>query len=741
LHFYDGNSRFIEKGATMFLLNLITFLSAFLLFQIELIVAKLLLPNYGGSYLVWGACIVFFQAVLLIGYIFAHSSIQRLGIKRYRLFHLFLMATPLFFFPGRPLSIHYANPQMTLAVDVFWKLFITIGPVFFVLSTISLVTQAWLSGSDLPQKKNPYALYAVSNLGSFGGLVTYPFLFEAYLTLTEQLFMWRIAYGVLLAVSLMAYFQIKAKDSTDKQTNLKITLPTEHAAQWLVLGAAGSMLFLSVNTMNTYEIAPMPLLWVIPLGVYLLTFVLNFKRNPWCPRWVVTRIDVVFGLASVFYFLLIYNAFPVSLELIFQIVLLFLLCMYCQNRLIQLKPADQHLTFFYVMISLGGFLGSFFVNWIVPLFSTGLIEYFFALFFIAIAMMKDTSKRPIVRGDVRLIGYYMVLLFFWPVHFQKYNFWGIALILWITIIAFKQLQKSAYGIISAIIVILVLQPFLEPIWKGYTEFTIKRNYYGIYEIVDKKDRRGLIHGTTLHGAQFLDKRFAAEPLIYFGRNSPVGEILTSTAFDFQSIGVIGLGTGTMATYKKGGQKFDFYELDPDMYDIAKNYFTFLDNAAGKVNVIFGDARLSLKANSSARYDVFIVDAFSGDAIPAHLLTKEMVQQYREHLTDKGIVVFHTSNRYVRLGPILASLAEHLGAKAFYKIYNITKKYEAPSDWVVMTWDEEKARIFSDELKWEKLKDPSGKNMRFWTDDYSNNLPLLKTGIFAETLKDYKLFAW
>ena len=295
-----------------FLLQLITFLAAFLLFQIELIVAKLILPHYGGSYLVWGACVVFFQAFLVLGYWYSHVVGKKISIAYVTRYHLILLLIPLLSFPGRPLVIEPTQPSWPLAMGVFWELFRTIGLVFFVLSTISIITQNWLAASQLPQRFNPYSLYAYSNFGSLAALLSYPFLFEYFFNLDVQLKFWRWGYFLLIAIYAVACGVIQGQRQDKVTADKRRAIPGVDILRWLLLGAAGVMLFLAVTNMITLEIAPIPLFWVITLSIYLVTFILNFKEKSWCPAWISKKVHLLLGLSVLlfFFFLSTYTPHP-----------------------------------------------------------------------------------------------------------------------------------------------------------------------------------------------------------------------------------------------------------------------------------------------------------------------------------------------------------------------------------------------------------------------------------------------
>ena len=671
---------------SFWLLSAITFLSAFLLFQIELIIAKLFLPVYGGSYLVWGACVVFFQFVLLAGYVFAHYGIERFGIHTYLKIHTALLVLPFLVFPGRALDVHGASSQLLVVLDVFVRLLTTIGPVFFVLSTASLVTQSWLSASKMEQRRHPYVLYAISNIGSFLALWTYPFVFEYFLTNTDQLNIWRMLYVFVVGLNLFALKTVDVR-SVHKAADPD-PLPKKHTVvtrgvviRWLLLSAASVVLFLSVTNLITYEVAPVPLLWIIPLSVYLLSFVLNFKERPWCPSWIKFSLPIVLVAAVLLYFKA-RTFLPVAWAIILFNFILFIGCMYAQNELIKSKPAAKQLTLFYVMISLGGFAGGFFTSWIVPLISHTPVEFLLGLLLIAATYPSKV--------------------------------WRLVLI---------------FAMAAAILYDYTIKP--------HHSVVTKRNYYGIYDVFDKGGVRSFVHGTTLHGLEWIDLDRRIVPLGYYSPFSPLGQVFIKDIFSAKSVGAVGLGVGTMAMFSRKDMSMDFYELDPDVLAIAKSHFWYLESAPGPIRVATGDARIALAQNTGAVYDLLVIDAFGGDSVPSHLINRDVLGLYRQHLSPRGGILFHIPNRYFDLQPVLARIAADTGAFAVVK--------EATQDgitmhtfWAVLTWDAERfERLIAE--GWKMLTPDRFPPQRTWTDDFSTTLPILKLDELWGSLTHYKFF--
>jgi len=725
------------------LLIVITFLSAFLLFQIELIVAKLFLPHYGGSYLVWGACIVFFQAVLLAGYVFAHTFLKRLGTSSYLKVHLLLLFIPFLFFPLLNFHLSFGVISLPLVVDIFWRLIITIGPVFFALSTMSLVTQSWLSASFLKGRDNPYGLYAVSNLGSFAALLTYPFIFEQYLTNTEQLQIWRALYLVLVFGNWLAWGLIKTdgRRFDEERTIVVAPVSIKQILSWLCLGAAGVVMFLSVTNIITYEVAPVPLLWVIPLGIYLMGFVLNFKRNPWCPSWIIRFIGPIIGLAAMMYFLPQKHFLPVLLVIALLSGFLFLICMYTQHRLIESKPSSStQMTLFYVMISLGGFLGGVLTSWIIPLISNTLIEYLTGLLLVALIMPKAVARLSVLKLCVCVL-LVVAAFFVWPEFVKEYHLWSFVL-LWVIVgFSFGGLASDKKFFAAVLIGIILATPFLESSWQNVSFIIKKRNYYGVYEVYNSKGGvRVLVHGTTLHGLEFVDEDKRRIPLGYYSPISAIGSLLIADVFQAKRVGVVGLGTGALSIYSKPACPIDYYELDADVYKLASDYFWYLSEAPGDVNVILGDARLSLKQAPDAAYDLLVIDAFSGDSIPTHLVNKDVLVEYRRKLAPRGGIIFHITNRYLNLEPVLAKIADEAGAYVAIKDVG-DSGINMRSIWCIMTWDDDRFLKLITEQDWQPLEINPRDQGRIWSDDYSTILPIINMGELAISLKSFKPLTW
>ncbi|MDP2927586.1 MAG: fused MFS/spermidine synthase [Candidatus Omnitrophota bacterium] len=728
----------------IFLLNSITFLSAFLLFQIELIVSKILLPDFGGSYFVWGACVVFFQAILFLGYFYSYAILRKIGIERYRKFYLGLFLLPLLCFPGSGFpEINSVNLSIPLVANVFWYLLWTIGAVFFVLSTTSVILQSWLADSDLAEKNNPYALFALSNLGSFAALVTYPFLFEIFLDLDQQLLLWRVMYFLLLGLIVLAVSTIKV-NSENRVTKIWSMngILRQDCFKWLLFSAAGVIMFLSVTNMFTYEIAPIPLLWVVPLCIYLASFVLNFKRKSWSPAWVVDKFYLTFAWSVVLFFITLMRILPLIMELVITCWFLFHTCMFCQYQLNKTKPANLgNLPLFYLIVSLGGFIGGIFTTWVMPLISVSISEYLLGLAVIALALAIGTKYQRLGWRNIFLVAYVCIMLMAWPLFFKRYSLFGIIIIFLVFKICYSHLIKNPRAFLLSILLALLITPLMYSFWTKNNYLYKHRNYYGVYKVYGGNGKIMLIHGTTIHGAQFKDKERENQPLTYYHKLTPVGRLLSRPNVG-KNIGVIGLGTGGLAAYARDDQEIDYFEIDPDMYFIAQNLFTYIKHSRGKINFIFGDARIKIKEAKAARYDILVVDAFSGDAIPVHLLTTEAINEYRKHLTEEGIILFHISNRYLNFIPVLFSNANYLNAYACYKSNRAISRDDIfATTWFALSWDSGSFSKLVTEFKWSQYVPGKNRLIRPWTDKYSDMLLIMDLNNFLDPLKYFQPFYW
>jgi len=716
-------------------IKLVVFLSSFLLFQIELIIGKVFLPNFGGSYLIWGACLVFFQATLLAGYGFVWLALRRINLLTYRYVHVFLLMLPLLFFPGQPLALHYGSLGLPLVFDIFLHLAFAVGLVFFVLSTMSIIWQGWLAHSDLPQAKNPYALFGVSNLGSFTALLSYPSYFELNFDLIAQQNTWRLLYLLVIVLNLAALRLIKLKKPSSIQRDCPQPIPSTRIWEWLLYSAGGVMVFMAVTNIVTARVSPVPLLWVIPLAIYLLSFVLNFKQTPWCPGWITRRFPFIIGYGILFYFYLNAKILPDILKIVGLFIFAFFVCMFSQRRLYQSRPQDhRHLGLFYFIVGLGGFVGGSLVTWVVPIISSTFLEYFLALFVILIASQLQ-SMKGLAWQELVITAGAVVFFWFWPIFFPHKAILPVLILFSVFSGILWALSKTRWGLILFLLWFIIMAGPVESIWDVYQTVYVNRNYYGIHKVYYQDDVRFYSNGSVIHGAQYLALEKQGFPLTYFSPDSPAGELLTSDAFRFKNIAILGLGTGVLATYFNASQNVDFFEIDPDVLEIARKHFTFINRSSEKMRFIIGDARLMLDREPQAQYDLIIIDVFSGDSIPVHLFTREALLAYKRRLKPKGLLLFHMSNRYIDNAIPLFTTALAMGVRPGYK-HGLADQYAHTfkSSWVILTWDDTTYNKCIQELKWDRVNPAPAEKYRPFTDTYSAILPYIKWQEFWLSLK-------
>ncbi|MBX3728011.1 MAG: hypothetical protein KF858_02405 [Candidatus Sumerlaeia bacterium] len=741
--------------ARLLIFQAAVFLSAFLLFQIQPIMAKSLLPIFGGSYLVWGACMAFFQGVLLLGYGYTHWVQRRFGVVRYSRLHLIPLLLPLLLIPVRFEWLAHVDYERSMFLQVLLLLAITVGLPFFTLSTGSVLLQSWLAHSNHPQRDNPYVLYSASNAGSILALLSYPVLFEPTMTLHVQARLWAVLYMAMLALVLLCLPPRRrtAGNQAREDTPPAARTPRGEAFVWVLLSASGSALLLAVTNILTFDVASVPFLWSIPLSVYLLTFVLLFKRTSWCPDWIRQSFVYVLVAGVALHLMMTLRwELPVVASILLYCGLLFLLCMRCHGLLAARRPADvRELTRFYLALSFGGFLGSLFVGGLLPIASSNLVEFPLALMLAAVALALATRdvdgaeelppaneplrtrlraavggwRRPVLL--LLVVGLTMTAL---PT-LGKLAGLGERLLLapLLLPLAFVLLATRARPLWSALVIaaIVPLSGVSEEILDGSTNMIRHRNYYGIYKIYDRDGMRFMQHGTTLHGRQYLDSERAHVPLSYYHPSAPASELLNSKKLSFQKVGMIGLGPGALAVSLRPPARFDIFELDRDNFLLAEQHFTYLDQARRNgIELAYhaGDGRLALARHDDAAFDLLVIDAFSSGAIPAHLLTVEAIEQYLRSVGPRGLVLFHISNKFVDLEPLLYSLARAVQTPMLVKTNHGAVEIDAdPTIWVVLTRDEPTLFTLRRDLHWRRPVPAPDTLPRPWTDQYSNVLGL------------------
>jgi hypothetical protein len=671
-----------------FLFATTIFLGAFLLFLIEPLFAKLILPWFGGSASVWATCLVFFQTALLLGYLYADLTARRLTPNRQSAAHLGLLLVSLLWLPVAPQIFWRSHVQVDPAWRILGLLTFSIGLPFVLLSATSPLLQTWY-GRRAPGR-SPYHLFALSNLASMLALLSFPFLIEPRLSLRQQSILWSAGYSLFaICCSLTARFNrgnaTDAFAANEASTAAEEKTPPTFDIKllWLGLSACGSMMLLAVTNHLSQNVAPIPLLWVVPLALYLLSFALVFAKHQFYSRWFVARLlAVALGTAGyAIYDSSITHAIQISVPLFCSA--LFVVCLFCHGELVQRKPAVHYLTSFYLIIALGGALGAICVGLLAPHTLSGIYEL------------------PMVLLLAAFLGTVVLWLEGWSARI----FWASITVAMCGVLIFN-VRTTREGTVA-----------------------MTRNFYGALRIQEFTAGRllayrTLLHGTIQHGAQYLSFPENRNPTTYYGRRSGVGLALQFCCDGPKRVGVIGLGAGTLAAFGKPSDTFRFYEINPQVIEVAKGWFTFIEQSPAKSEIILGDARLSLESEPSQQFDVLAVDAFSGDAIPVHLLTKEAFAVYFRHLKPDGILVVHTSNTYLNLAPVVKLLAED----ADYPVRLIasdedTTRMISSADWVLVTRNQEFLNKPDTSAGEEPIEVPA--DLRLWTDQHNNLFKILR----------------
>ena len=675
-----------------------SFLAAFLLFLVQPMASKALLPWFGGSFVVWGACMVFFQASLLVGYSYAHTIQRQLGVRRYGRLHLLFLLAPCLVYPFDLAHSGEGVADWPLVIGVVLGLLRTVGWPFLALSTSSLVLQRWLSQSTLPERGNPYTLYAWSNLGSILGLLAYPVVLEPLLSVAMQEQVWWGGYLLFLALHLVCLFAVSQDVRGATGARHERVAPAS-ALRWIALSAAACAALLAVTNVITFDIASVPFLWVLPLCAYLLCFVLTFKHHLWCPAWNRSLLAWLTIVATMLRLLTSLRlSVPIWLAVPLHLALLFSLCLECCAGLIRTRPEKNgQLTAFYLLIAVGGLLGSLVVSWIVPLVSTSIVEYGLAaaagLAAISLcpapSMASTAGRRHRIGVLLTAAGMVAAALTLLPWLVSTYLPGGqastVALVGCALPIAFSMrlFARDYRGLALLVAVAAIAMQWTEPLLVGARGLQRLRNYYGIYKIYDQDGTRYLQHGTTQHGRQHLapDKRHI--PLAYYHPSTPGAGVLTSPRVPSARIGMIGLGAGAFAAYMEPGETMTVYELDPDNLPLARDGFTYLDDASArgvKLAFEFGDGRVSLRSAAPGSLDILIVDAFNSGSIPVHLLTAEAFKEYRRVVGRDGLILLHVSNKMLNLMPVVYNTARAAGLQACENSLVVPETPDADPTW-------------------------------------------------------------
>ena len=705
---------------------------SFLLFLVQPMVARMALPQLGGAPNVWNSAMLVYQALLLCGYAYAHW-IGRLSIRRQGMVHLAVLAIAGLTLPLSLAQIAPASPGWE-ALWVPWLFLLTVGPAFFAVSAQAPLVQRWFAAH--PQAGNPYPLYAASNLGSFGGLIAYPLLAEPLLPLHAQADWWACGYVALLfLVAALAWARRDVRGSeTAADEGAATPIPRNRLLLWLALSAVPSGLMLSTTTYLTTDIMAMPLLWVIPLGLYLLSFSIAFAERRGLARWFMLAAPIVLlacgGIAM-------FGAGRASLAAaVASVLLLFVVAVALHARLYEMRPEPAQLTRFYLVMSLGGVIGGLFTALIAPVVFDWTWEHPILILASAALLPLAHYRRYPERLKLRPVVLRWALI-------------GALLVLWwaglgLTVLDAGSPLAAALVWAALAAIVLFAGVFAMRRWAfvaacfcllatlgGLVQARVSlegertRSYFGIYSVQPQKDgSRKLMHGTTAHGVQLANGD--RQPTAYYGRTSGVGQALLAAPSiygDAARVGVIGLGVGTLACYRQPGQKWTFFEIDPAVLRYSRDgTFSFLDQCAAQAPVLIGDARLELAKLPDDSLDLLVVDAFSSDAIPLHLLTSEALDGYDRVLAPDGLLLMHISNRFVRLEPVLDALAKEKGLVTAVR-HDVPARFTTvyPSGWVALARNPRSLAAVTSAEQWDALDPAEG---QAWTDDYASLIPYL-----------------
>jgi len=768
--------------AVLLLYALTLFAGATLLFVMQPMVGKMILPLLGGTPAVWSTCMVFFQAALLGGYAYAHASAARLPPSRQALLHLVALALP---FAVLPLA---ANPgllrggEANPVLDVLTLLSVSVGLPFLVVSATAPLLQNWFTRTGHPAARDPYFLYAASNLGSMLALLGYPTLVEPRLPLRgagwlTQTTLWSMGYGALVVLTALCALTLwwRPEGAALPTPADAVNAPAGPAPgwgrrlHWIALAFVPSSLLLGATTYVTTDLAAVPLLWVLPLAIYLLTFILAFGRWPRALHRAVVAITLPLVLLVIF---LMVAALPerIWITVICHFALLFVIALACHGALALDRPAPLHLTEFYLLISVGGVLGGLFNALLAPLVFSSLIEYPLAMVLACVLLRARGGRVGLGLGPGALRAAALVLLvaalalvLYSESATLRVDFSFLARVLewssarvgeWLDpierpvnkaliygpplVLAGLLLRRRPLHLGLALTAVLLVAGFVDA--RNSEQIRQSRSFFGVLHITRDRDEKGyaeLRHGTTLHGRQSLEPARRAEPLSYYPRKGPIGQLFVELDRRLTTVrmAVIGLGTGTLAAYARPGDRVTFYEIDRLVRDVAfdPRYFTYAVDARDRgvsLRLELGDARIRLDAvrreRPEERYDVILVDAFTSDAIPVHLVTREALRLYFDMLSPRGILALHISNRYLRLEPVVANLAEDGGYARLLQhgdTGDIRGGVEA--SWALLARRPEDFGAMASDSRWTEAPLDPERAVGTWTDDFHNLLSIFK----------------
>ncbi|QEG24008.1 hypothetical protein [Mariniblastus fucicola] len=748
--------------------------SSFLLFLVQPMIGRMILPSLGGTPAVWNGCVLFFQAVLLAGYAWAHYGPPKMGVRNHLIGHLTILALVCFLLPMH-LVEDWAVP--TDSNPIGWlvgQLAVCVGLPFFIISSSAPLLQRWFGLSSGNDGSEPWFLYAVSNIGSLAALISYPFLVERYLGLTAQGWFWTGGF-MLLAVLFIAcgWITLSKTDLTSLErtpTTVKArSLPWKNRLRYIALAAIPSSLMLGVTTVVSTEVGSFPLMWSIPLALYLLTFIFVFSnRNP-IPHG--TLIFILPGMLLLMPLISLIDPGENPLLMIFiHFSIFFVVAMVCHGELNRLKPSVEQLTEFYLMMSIGGVVGGAVNSLIAPNLFNSILEY--PLMLVAACLVLPARKalngnadsdganvdwfqeyvgiKPLLVAASLAFSWFLFESVALPPAFRTVIGFGVPAVICLSMVEAPRKFAVGYAILA------LACPMIMDIRDVVTR---ERGFFGVNEIAidDKGKFIMLVNGRTLHGMQRLDQNENPEALTYYHLDGPIGDVFRLYGDRCNRIAAVGLGVGSLAAYATEDQDFDFYEIDPVVYQFASNkqYFSYLSSAkdsGANVNVVLGDARIQLdllrrriagqhepvrgsafhpasyRRTKSEKYQMMVMDAFGSDAVPLHLLTEEAIQLYLDLLEDDGLLVFHVSSKFIDFAPIGAGISERFKLAAAMRIdlpdqATIDETGRTASFYMVMSKDAEVVEKFMQTGNgWQSI---ASDRKLVWTDEHTNVLDVIR----------------
>lgn len=718
-----------EAAALLPLYAIAIFTSALLAFWIQPLFTKIVLPRYGGSPAVWTTAAMFFQVVLLAGYLYAHLLTRR-SLRTQFALHAIVVAAALCTLPVRTFT---GMPEETAPVlSLLAVMLLSVGLPFFAVSATAPLLQQWFSRTAHRRAADPYFLYSASNAGSLFALIGYPLLLEPLLGLRTQTLVWSAVCGLFAAMLIICGASVWRH-----RTGVRAAAPTAlvaapagwHArARWIALAFAPSSLMLGVTQHITSEIAAAPLLWLIPLTLYILTFVLAFARTQLVPPGLINRIQPLLAILLV----LAWPLNNLTSVLVLHLAVFAVTAMMCHGELARMRPPVRHLTDFYLCLAIGGAAGGVFNALIAPVAFDSVLEYPLALALACALRTPGVGARPRWRDALLPIALALGFTALLAAGFRPFAHaaWIVVAYLQVVGVTLYLTHRNPPQLALALLAVMIATPYVH---SAEHILERERSFFGVHTaLVDDTGRfHVLMHGITVHGAQYIAPEKRLKPTTYFHVDSPIGQVFSALGSNsgLQRVAVIGMGAGTLSCYRAPGRTWTFYEIDPVVVRFAQDarYFDFLGKCAPDAAIVLGDGRLSIARAPHRAYDLIVIDTFSSDAIPAHMITREALALYLEKLDPRGVVMFHITNQYLDLVPVLSRLAADASVAALMPGPRLEIQFEErlaalPSSWIAMSRDPARLQPLVTEEGWIRVPAAPGP---LWTDDFSNLISALK----------------